>query len=424
MALICLLNDRIIAQPAFLDSILRQYPFINSAANILQNDSTSLTRFFEKLDNLEKEKQGKVNVVQIGDSHIQADFFSGTVRKTLQREFGNGGRGLIFPYRVAKTNGPSDYLTFTNTLWESKRNVFPEQPLPIGVSGITIKVNDSDAALTIVLKDKSGMDYSVSQMTLFHSKVPGNFDFAIFDSSGKEIGYIVNNAPGENKFTSSIRFKRPVSHFTLKCCGGESATACAQIYGILLENDSAGIVYNMIGVNGAQFEHYLKSRYFIQQLPALHPDLVILSLGTNESHKNDFDTAEFRQHIDSLMTRIRAAIPEVDFLVTIPGDSYRISKKGKKRIYVKNPTVLKVRETLIQYCRENNLAWWDLLEVMGGHNSMGQWYKAGMADKARLHFSAKGYRIQGELLNKALLTSYREHKQREKRHLEGTDQKE
>jgi hypothetical protein len=87
-----------------LDSTaVEQYKFIEVSKNIIGNDSC-LKTFYAKLANLKKTKNGVVTVTQIGDSHIQADFFSGTMRQKLQLKYGNSGRGLIFPYHVAKSN--------------------------------------------------------------------------------------------------------------------------------------------------------------------------------------------------------------------------------------------------------------------------------------------------------------------------------
>ncbi len=395
-----------------LEPWLEKFTFIKADSSFIHNDSSSLNAFFEKLARLKKEKNGKVNIVHIGDSHIQADFFSGKMRKNFQRDFGNGGRGLIFPYRVAKTNGPPDYKTYTKAEWEAKRNVFPDKPLPIGISGITIKTNDSTADISIVLKDKEGMDYSATRMTLFHSKTPGNYDFAILDSLGNQIAYINSTAPSPSggEFTSKVGFDKPIDHFVLKCCPRNTSQNCAMIFGIELENDSAGILYHMIGVNGAMYEHYLRSEYFIRQLPELHPDLVILSLGTNEAQNSRFDSAAFCSNIDSLVNLIRAANPGVSFLFTIPGDSFKKTRVKRRRYFGKNPTVPEVRNAIVAYCRKNNLPYWDLFQVMGGYGSMALWYKAGMADRLRLHFSILGYTIQGELFYRAIMKSYEKYK--------------
>ncbi len=64
-----------------------------------------LKDFFEKLKENENSRDQKINIVHIGDSHIQSDLMTNEVRKKLQQQFGNGGRGLVFPYQLAKTNG-------------------------------------------------------------------------------------------------------------------------------------------------------------------------------------------------------------------------------------------------------------------------------------------------------------------------------
>ena len=81
------------AKAQTLDSTAyKQYVFIKHQLNHIENDSTSLNSFYEKLDQLEQKKITRLNITHIGDSHIQADHFSGLVRQKLQLKFGNAGR--------------------------------------------------------------------------------------------------------------------------------------------------------------------------------------------------------------------------------------------------------------------------------------------------------------------------------------------
>ena len=95
-----------------------------TAINEIKNNKV-LNPIFEKLVNLQKSKVGKLNIVHIGDSHIQADLFSGLMRKNLQQQFGNAGRGLVFPHSLVKTNGTGDVRFSSNQTWESQRNIYP-----------------------------------------------------------------------------------------------------------------------------------------------------------------------------------------------------------------------------------------------------------------------------------------------------------
>jgi len=407
MALLLLHAGEFSAQTsAPIDSLLHKYKFIRGDLSHLQNDSAALASFYKKLKALKNGNNAKVSIVHIGDSHIQADFFSGTVRKKLGMEFGSAGRGLIFPYRIAKTNGPPDYKTSSNKEWKAKRNVFPDQPMPIGISGITIETEDTSAYINIAIKDTSGIDYSIKKITLFHSKNPENFGWAIVTDSTMPPKCIFPSAKSNSPFTSEYFFDAPIKNFTLKCIAKDSTQTCDFIFGLLLENGKPGIIYNMIGVNGAMYEHYIRSEYFVQQMSLLQPDMIIISLGTNESYYKNFDSTAFYYSIDTLVTSIRKNNPAAAFLLTTPGDCLKKVRKGKKRFYAKNPSVLSARNTIITYCRKNDLAYWDWLEVMGGYGVMNEWYKNKMSDKLRLHLSTLGYLIQGELLYKAMMESF------------------
>lgn len=79
------------------------YNFIHPRQNIISN-LTSLDPFYKKLAALKKKGKGQVRIVHLGDSHIQADLLTAPVRTCLQAFFGNAGRGLVFPYQLARSN--------------------------------------------------------------------------------------------------------------------------------------------------------------------------------------------------------------------------------------------------------------------------------------------------------------------------------
>ena len=91
-----------------LDESSGRYTFITPDRNRIENDA-HLQPFFERLYQLKRSGEGQVNIIHLGDSHIQADFLTNVVRKNLQREFGNAGRGLVVPARVAGTNEPLNF---------------------------------------------------------------------------------------------------------------------------------------------------------------------------------------------------------------------------------------------------------------------------------------------------------------------------
>ena len=75
----------------------------------LQNDTDTVPRV--------------VAMVHIGDSHVQAGFLTEAVRLPLQRRFGDAGRGLVVPLKLAKTNEPRDYSVVADGSWNFSRCV-------------------------------------------------------------------------------------------------------------------------------------------------------------------------------------------------------------------------------------------------------------------------------------------------------------
>ncbi|MDX5348598.1 MAG: GDSL-type esterase/lipase family protein, partial [Hymenobacteraceae bacterium] len=155
------------------------------------------------------------------------------------------------------------------------------------------------------------------------------------------------------------------------------------------------ILYHSIGVNGAEYRHYNRSEYFFEQVKLLKPDLVVVSLGTNDAYHSGFDSVRFSNELDLLVSRIRSGNPEANILLTTPPDSYRNRK-------YRNADMKKLRDTLVQYCYDHNLACWDFYSIMGGYGSILKWVQAGLAQNDRVHLTARGYDVQGLLLYSAL----------------------
>ncbi len=396
------LHSSIKAQTA--DSLsYNQFKFINQKINKIENDSGTLRLFYEKLHLLEKNEKGRINIAHIGDSHIQADHFSGTIRQKLQLRFGNAGRGLIFPFKVAKSNEPASYKTTSTSVWDAKRNVFYLNPMPIGVSGFTIETKDSCSEICLTVKDQPGLGYGFTDFTLFHDKSINNYDISICDELSCERGVFRSTDRSATSFASELKFDKPQRQIVLRNKLSDTLNQkSTRIYGMLLENDSAGILYNMIGVNGAEYKHYKLSEHFNEQLAYLNSDLIIVSLGTNEAFYPNFDKALFYKNIDTVITNIKMANPKAVILLTTPADSYRRARKGR----MKNPDMKDARLMVINYCLQHNMPYWDLYEIMGGYGSMSKWFTAKLAAKDRVHFNGKGYKIQADLFYKAFMNGY------------------
>ena len=176
------------------------YDFVKYGENKLYvpHDSV-LDHFFKQLDSLSTHQDRKVNVVHFGDSHIQADFFSNVMRENFINEpyFGNGGRGFLFPYRIAHTNNPYHYYSGYTGTWKGYRNSILRDKSEYGVAGITAKTNSSSSTFSIKMNSWEGSKvyfssneakvfYPVLDSTSFdiYLKIGDSLIDGVIDSSG------------------------------------------------------------------------------------------------------------------------------------------------------------------------------------------------------------------------------------------------
>lgn len=379
---------------------IAQYPFVKYDSNEIHlfDCEKEYTRLFNAFNKLIITGEGRINVVQIGDSHIQADYLSGRIRQRLQTFFqgGTGGRGFIFPFTMAKTNNPVNYQIKYKGNWESCRNVEKDKTCNIGLSGITVSTTDSISSVTIKLKNKEWPEYDFNKINIYHKLDSTSFEIDLIypENSNEKI-------KDEKNGITSINFAQYTDSVVLSFYNTDSLQQQFELYGFSLETQDPGVIYHAIGINGAETESYLRCNLFEPHLAALKPDWIIVSLGTNEAYPKYFNKDIFYATYNSLLNSITKATPEVPVVLTVPGDSYRFRK------YL-NEDIQKVEEVIFALAKKHHCAVWDFYNIMGGLNSIYLWHKNNLAANDRLHYTKTGYLFQGDLFFNAFLKKYDE----------------
>ena len=168
--------------------------------------------------------------------------------------------------------------------------------------------------------------------------------------------------------------------------------------GIILENDKSGVTYSSIGVNGAKCSDYNKYSMFFEQLPALEPDLIVISFGTNESFdKLDNDT--FMERLNLMIDNIRLFNYNAEIIVTTPQPS-QFNRKNK------NYLVEQYTKSIIDQAEIKNYAVWDMYNDLGGAKEVNSNYKDGIIRSDKVHYTYKGYKKQADDFFEAFMQSY------------------
>lgn len=375
----------------------KDFSFVNYDANKIHfyGPQANFNRFFGKLDTLLTFKKGKVRILQMGGSHIQAEIWPDEVRKNFLSlaDSINGGRGFVFPFKLAGTWNPKNFQIKYTGKWQGFRNSVKKHQAVWGVSGITAVTHDSVATLQIGYRHDSITIYQFNRIRVFY-EMKGN-TYAIKLLSARPSATTVNKEQGYVEFlleketdTLSLEFRNTVQ-------GNGTFT----FFGLDLENDRPGIVYTSIGVNGAKTDSFLRNAYFDRQMKSIRPDLVIFCIGINDAYYPNFNPDRYEANYDQLVAKIRAVNPDADFLFVTNNDSYFQQKYPNKR-------VLEAREVMKRLAKKYRGGMWDLFEVMGGLGSVQHWERQGFAKKDKIHFTDKGYQLIGDLMFAALMNEY------------------
>ena len=425
--------------------------------NGIQNPK-AIAQFLEKLALLQKNRVGKINIVHIGDSHIQADLMTNKVRKNLQAQFGNAGRGLVFPHNFARTNGSWDIRFSSNGNWNNHKIVSTADGSPMGISGIGLWTNASDFFIEFNAKEadnffntikiitpKSANSFAFSlekKIIASEKKVPKRIIHKI--KNGEAISIIADkynvsiaqikkaNGLKNNNIRAGKTLKIPTNEMQTKVAERsefvplkmhsdenthyfKSEKALEKIYiipnknekyfelsGLVLENNNPGILYHNIGVNGAKLSDYNKYSLFFEQLKALNPDLIIVGLGTNESF-DKMNSRDYMAQLDLFIQNAKAQNPAVEILVTTPPPS--LFKRKFPNIFVAD-----YAQKILNVAVENNYAVWDMYSQLGGLYGVRRNFNKGIIGKDRVHYSKAGYELQGNLLSDAILKTYENYK--------------
>lgn len=377
------------------DTVGAGYSFIRQEENEIENRDY-LEPVFEKLFAQRTQGGKKINIVHIGDSHILGNFLTREVRERLQREFGDAGRGLLFPYKLAQSNGAKDFLAETNCRWvgaNCQRDLSPETNF--GAAGFKLTTTNPRAELTLRLRDTATAESMLfTKVTVFQRKTALEYDLEVRDETTNQVAQLFI----EDDYARSYFFDRPVGSVTIAAKKTSAQEKTLTIDGISIENELSGVLYHSIGVNGAKYMDFARAKYFARQVADLEPDLVVLSFGTNESQGNT-DPGYMRRTMELLTSQILERSPSTRILLTTPADSY-LRGKGL------NPYMAVTSEAIRKFAREKGFALWDLYQFTGGENSSVYWKSYNLMTSDSVHYTKYGYALQGKLLYQSLVKGY------------------
>lgn len=380
-------------------STKEQYPFIIFEKNNFQfysDRSPNWENLYQNLAALDRGEYRKLNFYHIGGSHIQADIYSHDVRTFWQTHwrYAGGERGIVFPFNLARTNNPVNYIFNSSNNWQAYRSVVHRPAeYDYGVMGAVLTCSDS--VINIAFRhNRSNTKPSFCKLRIYHNKgfLPYELNF------GAEEILVESCHQNERLGYTEIWFTDPIDTLDLQFSRSTDDRQELQIHGFQFMNDEPGISYTSIGINGAGLYTYLVNKNFEEQLKQYPPDVFTFSVGTNDGNVpyDDFDPQVYKNNMEKMMLKVLAANSKCAILLTVPNDSYY------KRKYL-NRNIAREREVIIELAEKYKIPVWDFYGVMGELGSSKIWHKNGLMQADLLHFTGLGYHLKGTLLTDAFL---------------------
>ncbi|MDE6323942.1 MAG: hypothetical protein K2L85_07430 [Paramuribaculum sp.] len=358
--------------------------FVRLKDNVIDMNGADWSALKKRLKNHDVDP---FSIVHIGDSHLQADISTGYVRSQLQFDYGDAGRGLIVPLRLSRTNEPVDYYFKSPTNWSPLKFMSAHWPRKMGFAGTSLTTSSPLAEITVG-----------SRVTDTYSTFA---DVTLFHDGGIEVESVVLDDGTQLNDPSTIKQTGQTKIILPRATGSATVKFRPQagfaLFGAHLSGSRPGIFYNVIGNNGATYNSYNRVPSFGRGVAAMDPDLIIVSLGTNEAFGH-VDEARMIDQIDRLVNDLHQSSPQAQLLLVTPMECQRRSGRG----YVVNSNVKTVRNIIVQYGKDHHIPVYDWYSKAGGDSASGKWISEGLYGKDRIHHTVRGYKVTGFMLYDAL----------------------
>lgn len=308
------------------------------------------------------------------------------------------GRGILFPYPIARTNYGYSYKVSYTGGWTTGKNTKKEQPYRLGITGMAAHTSDNNASITLRLNTDGNELWKFNELRILG-----------YGSNDSISPYIINGTDTLYAQRDSIKpgyiihLRNAIDSTTLYMNLDDDEWFT--LTGIEPDNRQGGIRYFSSGVNGAAVPAWLRCTDLQRDLQLVKPDLVIFAIGINDAAVpyGRFDAEHFKWGYRQLIDQVLRVSPDCAFIFITNNDSYRYVSR---RRMAPNANGRVVQKAFYDLAKEYKGAVWDLFDIMGGYGSVDSWELEGLVRRDRLHFTVDGYNLLGDLLYNALLTDY------------------
>ena len=334
------------------------------------------------IEGLQEAGEKQVRVVHYGDSQIEEDRITSTLRTYLQNEYGGLGPGLLPLVQTIPTRTVVQYL-----LIDGQRVTAREGPKRYFVYGPKNQQRDSSNHYGI-MGQVAVLDSLCDSVTM-HIEPYGKLTSANYFSQLRVWATRDILVDGSRRHQGALRDTLTRLNIDISGIG--------EVYGVSLES-ATGVIVDNIPMRGGSGNVFTKMnrKELTEFYEATNTRLIILQFGGNVMPWANTEE-RVRGYAYSMRKQIRflrECAPNASILFIGPSDMLTVVD-GEKMSY---PTIAYMDQQLARISAAEGIAYWSLFKAMGGEGSMQVWQEKGLASSDGVHFYRSGANRAGELL--------------------------
>lgn len=346
------------------------------------------------------EERAVTRIAHYGDSSIATDHITSTVRRDLQARFGDAGHGFVL---IAKGYLPYRHRDVEHRASESwqLREITRNHDSTgwYGFGGIQYRGRPG-ATAHFATTDDGPVGREVSRFLVYYQKHErgGAFEHRLDGGVWTRVEAVAD--PSEDAVLE-LAVPTGAHALDLRFAGGQP-----RLYGVALEREGPGVVYDSLGLVGARASRllYFDAEHVARQLRLRGTHLVVLGFGGNEAEDNirrDTYQTDYRE----VIRRMRGGRDDLGCLVFAPLDQGERDARGRVVTMENLPVIVEAQRAA---AAAEGCAFFDTLAAMGGRDAIGRWLRLRLASGDLRHMTPSGYERVADAFHRALLRGFAE----------------
>ena len=262
----------------------------------------------------------RLTVLQLGDSHTAADFFTGRVRERLQQMFGVGGMDYLVPGRPHPGVRSALFDSDVSDGWSYEALQKSDESRRFYLSGFNAVAHHAGASLS--LKAKGGLAYDSVQVAFLKQPGGGRAEVLI---DGQPSGDINLDGAADQRATLDVNAADRGAHGFHDIAVRSLTDAPVTVTGVEVNREGDGVSYVSLGFPGAtvQLLQKLAEDNLADDLKRVAPDVIVLAFGTNEGFNDALDIAAYTAQYEQIVKRLKSLRPQARIVIVGPPDGAR-----------------------------------------------------------------------------------------------------